>query len=137
MQTIMAVGAAIIRKRTDGKVELFVAERGHGDLEGFFEYPGGKIEPGEEPKNTAVREIREEFKAEIEVDRYIDTVDYDYPNFHLNMQVFLCHLKPREKLTLTEHTSSKWVTAEELDQVKFAPADATLVEKMKQVIGEI
>lgn len=125
MKTIEVV-AAIITK--DGK--YFATQRGYGDFAGGWEFPGGKIEPGETPQEALVREIKEELDADIVVGELVETVEYDYPKFHLTMHCFLCELIS-ESLVLREHEAAKWLTAAELDTVDWLPADRDVVEKLK------
>ncbi|MBQ2874390.1 MAG: (deoxy)nucleoside triphosphate pyrophosphohydrolase, partial [Bacteroidales bacterium] len=117
MKTI-EVAAAIIVK--DGKI--FATQRGYGEWQGWWEFPGGKIEPGECPEAALVREIREELDAEVSVGRLLETVEWDYPNFHLTMHCFICSLLS-ESLHLNEHEAAEWLTRETLDSVRWLPAD--------------
>ncbi len=120
------VVAAIIQK--DRKI--FATQRGYGEFKDGWEFPGGKIESGESPQQALVREIREELDTEIEVGELIETVEYDYPQFHLTMHCFWCTIKSGE-LILKEHEAAKWLTAEELESVDWLPADLGVVEKLK------
>lgn len=126
MKTIKVV-AAIIKK--DNKV--FATQRGYGEFKDGWEFPGGKIEPGETPQQALKREIKEELDADIEVGELIDIVEYDYPNFHLSMQCFWCELK-RDKIELKEHEAAKWleIDRKELERVEWLPADKSLIEKI-------
>ena len=124
MKTIEVV-AAIITK--DGK--YFATQRGYGDFAGGWEFPGGKMEPGETPQDALVREIKEELDAEITVGELFETVEYDYPTFHLTMHCFFCELVS-EHVVLLEHEAAKWLAAEELDSVEWLPADLGLVRKL-------
>jgi 8-oxo-dGTP diphosphatase len=128
MKTIEVV-AAVIKK--DGRV--FATQRGYGDFKDFWEFPGGKIEPGESPEDALKREIKEELDADISVDSFLQTVEYDYPKFHLILHCFLCSLKTK-KVHLLEHESSRWLSADELDSVAWLPADLSLVSSLKQII---
>ena len=132
-KTINAVAAAITRKRADGETEIFVAERGYGAWKGYFEFPGGKIEAGETPEEALKREIREEFDSEIETDEVVWKIEYDYPEFHLSMPLFICSLRSGD-LTLKEHLSAKWVTLAELSEVRFAPADESVLSRLSAVL---
>lgn len=125
MQTIK-VAAAIIAH--DNKI--FATQRGYGEFKDGWEFPGGKIEPGETSEEALVREIREELDTEIEVGELVDTVEYDYPQFHLSMDCFWCTVKSGE-LVLKEHEAARWLAAEELGEVEWLPADLDLVEKLK------
>ena len=128
MKTIEVVAAVIVR---DGRV--FATQRGYGDFKDMWEFPGGKMEPGENREDALKREIREELAADISVDSFIDTVEYDYPKFHLILHCFLCSLKTK-KVHLLEHESSRWLSADELDSVDWLPADLSLIEKLKSLI---
>lgn len=121
----MEVVAAIIIK--DGQV--FATRRGYGDWKGWWEFPGGKMEAGESPEEALRREIREELDAEISIDRLLDTVEWDYPAFHLTMHCFICTLLS-ESLHLNEHEASAWLTKENLNSVKWLPADEGLIPKI-------
>ena len=125
MKTIRVVAAVIL---SDGKI--FATQRGYGDFKGGWEFPGGKIEEGETPENALKREICEELDTEITVGELIDTIEYDYPNFHLSMDCFWCEIVSGD-LVLKEHKDAKWLKKEELDSVEWLPADITLVEKIR------
>lgn len=120
-KTIEVVAAVIIR---DGK--LFATQRGYGDWKDWWEFPGGKIEPGETPKEALKREIREELATEIEVGDILTTVEYDYPKFHLTMHCYLCTVLSGE-LSLLEHEDARWLAMDELDSVNWLPADVEVV----------
>jgi len=121
MKTIEVV-AAIIRKGN----KVFATQRGYGDFKDWWEFPGGKIEPGEKPEEALVREIREELSTEISVDKFLYTVDWDYPKFHLTMHCFMCSLVT-EALHLNEHEAAKWLDKGEIHSVKWLPADEILL----------
>ena len=121
MRTIEVV-AAIIRK--DNKV--FATQRGYGDWKDWWEFPGGKMEPGETPEKALVREIEEELSTRISVDKFLYTVDYDYPQFHLTMHCYLCSLQC-EALHLNEHEAARWLGVDELRSVNWLPADEVLL----------
>ena len=123
--TKIEVVAAIIRKGD----KIFATQRGYGEWKDWWEFPGGKMEAGETPEEALVREIREELSAEISVDEFLRTVEYDYPKFHLTMHCFLCSLIG-EALHLNEHEAAKWLTKEQLDSVKWLPADVKVVEML-------
>ena len=126
MKTIRVVAAII--KHED---KIFATQRGYGEFEGGWEFPGGKIEENESPEKALVREIKEELDTEIEVGELIDTVEYDYPNFHLSMDCFICTIKSGD-LVLKEHKNAKWLTKDTLHTVDWLPADEGLVEKIKE-----
>ncbi len=126
IKTINVVAALI----TDGK-RVFATARGYGNYKGWWEFPGGKIEVGESPEEALAREIREELESEISVDEYIDTIEYDYPEFHLSMRCYWCSLISG-KLVLKEAEDAKWLDAGTIDSVKWLPADITLIEKIKK-----
>ncbi|MCR5818797.1 MAG: 8-oxo-dGTP diphosphatase MutT [Prevotella sp.] len=119
------VVAAIIRK--DDKI--FATQRGYGEWKDWWEFPGGKIEQGETPEEALKREIREELSTEISVDEYLCTVEYDYPKFHLTMHCYICSLLT-EALHLNEHEAARWLKNNELDSVKWLPADKIIVEQL-------
>lgn len=125
MKTIR-VTAAIIQNGD----KIFATQRGYGEFKDGWEFPGGKIEAGETPQEALIREIREELDTEIEVGELIDTVEYDYPTFHLSMDCFFCTIKSGD-LVLKEHEAARWLTRETLDSVEWLPADQGLIEKLK------
>ena len=129
MKTIEVTAAIIIK---DGKV--FATQRGYGDWKGWWEFPGGKMEPGETPQEALRREIHEELDAEIEIGELLDTVEWDYPAFHLKMHCFLCTLVS-ESIHLNEHEDAAWLTAETLYSVKWLPADEGLIPKIASVLA--
>ena len=126
MKTIRVVAAIII---DDNKV--FATQRGYGDLKGGWEFPGGKIEEGETPEEALVREIKEELNVEVEVGELLDTVEYDYPTFHLSMDCFICSIKSGE-IVLNEHSAARWLTTETLESVDWLPADVGLVAGIRE-----
>lgn len=128
MKTIEVV-AAIIR---DGE-RIFATQRGYGDWKDYWEFPGGKIEAGELPEAALIREIREELGAEISVDSYLTTVEYDYPAFHLHMRCYLARVTEGE-LTLREHEAARWLSRDELDSVPWLPADLTMIELIRGIL---
>ena len=122
------VVAAIIRRGD----KIFATQRGYGDFKDWWEFPGGKMEAGETPEEALKREIREELSTEISVDEFLCTVEYDYPAFHLTMHCYLCSLLT-EALHLNEHKAAQWLVKEELDSVKWLPADVKVVERIKKL----
>ena len=128
MKTIEVVAAVIVRK---GKV--FATQRGYGPWKGWWEFPGGKMEVGEAPQEALVREIREELDAEISVGRLLDTVEWDYPDFHLTMHCFMCTLES-ELVHLNEHEAAAWLTRETLRSVQWLPADEGLIERLEVIM---
>ncbi len=133
MKTIRVVAAVIIRQDENGRKQIFATARGYGDFKGGWEFPGGKIEEGESPQEALVREIKEELNANVQVGELIQTVEYDYPNFHLSMDCFWCELES-EQLELKEHEDAKWLSKNELDSVDWLPADITLVDEIRKQI---
>lgn len=133
MKTIRVVAAVIKAVNEKGEIVIFVTQRGYGDFKGGWEFPGGKIEEGETPQEALKREIMEELETEIIVGELIDTIEYDYPTFHLSMDCFWAEIVSGD-LVLTEHAAAKWLTKEELDFVEWLPADVTLIETIKDVI---
>lgn len=125
MKTIKVV-AAVICDSLQTKIRIFATARGYGEFKGMWEFPGGKIEPGETPQQALVREILEELATEIKVGELIDTVEYDYPDFHLSMDCFWCEVISGD-LVLLEAQEARWLTKDELDSVKWLPADMGLV----------
>ena len=128
MKTIRVV-AAIIRDID----RIFATARGYGEFKGGWEFPGGKIETGETPQEALVREIREELDTDIEVGELLDTIEFDYPAFHLSMDCFWCTIK-NGNLTLKEAEAAKWLTFETIDSVNWLPADQGLIEKIKECL---
>jgi len=124
-KTINVVAAIIIK---DGS--LFATQRGYGEWKDWWEFPGGKIEQGETLEEALKREIREELSTEINVDEFLCTVEYDYPKFHLSMHCYICSLLT-ESLHLNEHEAARWLTKDELNSVKWLPADAELISDLR------
>ena len=122
------VVAAIIH---DDEGRIFATQRGYGDFKDGWEFPGGKMEPGESPEDALKREILEELETRIVVERLVQTVEYDYPAFHLKMHCFWCHVESGS-LTLKEHEAAKWLSLSMLDSVDWLPADKAVVEKIKK-----
>ena len=130
MKTVRVVAAII--KAVNNKKEpiIFATQRGYGEFKDGWEFPGGKIEAGETPQEALKREIMEELDTEVKVGALIDTIEYDYPNFHLSMDCFWCEVVEGE-LKLLEAEAAKWLTKDSLYNVRWLPADITLVEKIK------
>ena len=130
MKTVRVVAAIIRAVNETGEPIVFATQRGYGDSKGGWEVPGGKIEEGETPQAALVREIREELETEIIVGELVNTIEYDYPTFHLSMDCFWAEIVSGD-LVLTEHEAAKWLTRDELDSVEWLPADITLIEKVR------
>lgn len=128
MKTIRVVAAIIVEND-----KIFATQRGYGEFKGGWEFPGGKIEKGETPQQALVREIQEELDTEIEVGELVERVEYDYPQFHLSMDCFLCKIKSG-KLVLKEHEDAKWLRRDELGSVEWLPADEGVVGKLACMI---
>ena len=125
------VAAAIITAHG----RIFATQRGYGEFKDGWEFPGGKIEAGETPEQALMREIREELDTEIEVGELFDTVEYDYPQFHLTLHCFLCTVKSGA-LMLKEHKAARWLTGDALDSVDWLPADNGLIKKLQEAYAE-
>ena len=130
MKIVKVVAAIIIHEN-----KIFATQRGYGEFKDGWEFPGGKIEPGETPQEALVREIKEELDIEIEVKDFLETVEYDYPEFHLSMDCFFCSIRLGE-LVLKEHEAAKWLTVETLDSVDWLPADQGLVEEIRKYLRQ-
>ena len=132
MKTIRVV-AAVIQRKQNGSKQIFATQRGYGEFKGGWEFPGGKIEVGETPQQALIREIQEELTVKVKVGKLIDTIEYDYPKFHLNMKCFWCELQS-EHVVLNEHEDAKWLSKAQLDSVDWLPADVTLVDKIAKAM---
>ena len=133
MKTIKVV-AAIICNDMERKNKIFATARGYGDLKGGWEFPGGKVEPGETPQQALKREIMEELSTEIKVGELIDTIEYDYPTFHLSMDCFWAEVITGQ-LELKEAEAAKWLTKDQLESVAWLPADITLIDKIRRYMN--
>ena len=125
------VVAAIIH---DNKGRIFVTQRGYGESKDWWEFPGGKMEAGEMPEEALKREIREELETRIVVERFVETVEWDYPQFHLTMHSYLCHVESGH-LELKEHEAAKWLNKDELESVNWLPADWEVVKHLLKMVG--
>ena len=134
MKHILVSAAIIVRTNPQTqKKELFATQRGYGDFKGGWEFPGGKLEPGETPEECIVREIREELATEVKADKIIGVVEYDYPDFHLTMHCILCSVVSGS-LKLLEHEDAKWLTLETLYSVDWLPADRQILGKIEEIL---
>ena len=134
MKQITVSAAVIVRTNPQTqKKELFATQRGYGDFKGGWEFPGGKLEPGETPEECIVREIREELATEVKADKIIGVVEYDYPDFHLTMHCILCSVVSGS-LKLLEHEDAKWLTLETLYSVDWLPADRQILGKIEEIL---
>ena len=134
MKTVKVVAAIIKAVNENGETIIFATQRGYGDFKGGWEFPGGKIESGETPQEALKREIIEELDTEVSVGELMDTVEYDYPQFHLSMDGFWCQIV-RGNLVLKEHEAARWLTKDELNNVEWLPADITLIEKIRNLLS--
>lgn len=134
MKTVKVVAAIIKAVNENGETIIFATQRGYGDFKGGWEFPGGKIESGETPQEALKREIIEELDTEVSVGELMDTVEYDYPQFHLSMDCFWCQIV-RGNLVLKEHEAARWLTKDELNNVEWLPTDITLIEKIRNLLS--
>lgn len=130
MKVVRVVAAIIIEDQ-----KIFATQRGYGEFKDGWEFPGGKIEPGETAQDALIREIKEELDTEVEVVELLDTVEYDYPKFHLSMDCFICKIKSGD-LVLKEHEAAKWLTEETLESVDWLPADLGLIGKIEKYLSD-
>ena len=130
MKTIEVVAAIIIKEG-----QVFASQRGYGEFQGWWEFPGGKMEAGESPQEALKREINEELDADIQVNELLETVEWDYPNFHLTMRCFICSLLS-ESIHLNEHEAATWLNLENLRSVKWLPADEILLDKIAEYLKQ-
>ncbi len=128
LKTVQVVAALITNQD-----KVFATQRGYGEFKDGWEFPGGKIEPGETPEQALKREIQEELATEIQVEKPLTTVEYDYPTFHLSMRCFLCKVE-RGNLTLLEHEAARWLYYDELDGVDWLPADQLVVTEFRKYL---
>mgnify|MGYP003560869468 CR=1 FL=1 len=133
MKKVRVVAAITKAVNEKGETIIFATQRGYGDFKGGWEFPGGKIEEGETPQEALKREIMEELDTEISVGDLIDTIEYDYPTFHLSMDCFWCQIVKGD-LVLKEHEAAKWLSKDELDSVEWLPADVTLISGIKLML---
>lgn len=131
MKTIRVVAAVIKAVNENGEPIIFATQRGYGEFKGGWEFPGGKIEAGETPQEALKREIMEELDTEISVGTLIDTIEYDYPEFHLSMDCFWCKILSGD-LVLKEHEAARWLTKNQLRDVEWLPADITLIGMIRK-----
>lgn len=132
---VIRVVAAVICDSMEHKTKIFATARGYGEFKGGWEFPGGKIEPGETPQQAVVREIKEELDATVKVGNLITTIEYDYPTFHLSMDCFWCEIESGE-IKLLEAEAAKWLRKDELDSVEWLPADVRVVEEIRERMEE-
>lgn len=130
MKIVKVVAAVITACNENGEKIIFATQRGYGEFKDGWEFPGGKVEPGETPQEALKREIMEELETEIKVGDLIETIEYDYPTFHLSMDCFWAEIVKGD-LVLREHEAAKWLTKEQLGSVDWLPADLGLVEKVR------
>ena len=129
----MPVSDSAMKAGESRVTKVFATQRGYGDFKDGWEFPGGKVESDETPEQAIVREIREELATEIRVERYFDTIEYDYPEFHLSMDCFLCSIVSGE-LMLKEHEAARWLAVEEMDAVEWLPADRTIIAELCKLL---
>lgn len=123
------VVAAVIRNAEN---HILATQRGYGEWKGWWEFPGGKVEANETPEEALKREIREELSANIRVERFLNTIEYDYPTFHLSMRCYICKLES-ETIHMNEHADASWITVSDFDNIKWLPADIEIVDELKRL----
>jgi len=133
MKTVRVVAAIIKSSNDQGEPVIFATQRGYGEFKGGWEFPGGKIEEGETPQEALIREIREELETHICVGELIDTIEYDYPTFHLSMDCFWAEIESGD-IILKEHEDATWLTKNELSNVEWLPADITLINRIREAM---
>ena len=133
MKTVRVVAAVIQAVNDKNEPVIFATQRGYGEYKDGWEFPGGKIEAGETQQEALIREIKEELKITINVGDLIDTIEYDYPEFHLSMDCFLCEISDG-KPVLTEHEAARWLTKEQLSTVDWLPADVTVIDQIAKLM---
>lgn len=134
MKQVTVSGAIILRTNPEtNRKEIFATQRGYGDYKDGWEFPGGKLEPGETPQQCIEREIREELATEVRADRILGTIDYDYPTFHLTMHCILCTIVSGE-LKLLEHEAARWLLKETLRSVDWLPADLLILDRIEEIL---
>lgn len=116
--------------------KIFATQRGYGDFKGYWEFPGGKVENGETKEQALIREIEEELRTKIHIDKHIKTIDYDYPTFHITLSFYLCRVE-EGSLTLIEHKSAKWLSPQELTSLNWLPADKNFVEILQKNFSKL
>ena len=131
MKTVKVVAAVITACNDNGEKIIFATQRGYGEFKDGWEFPGGKVEPGETPQEALKREIMEELETEIKVGDLFETIEYDYPTFHLSMDCFWAEIVKGD-LVLKEHEAARWLTREELTDVEWLPADVAVAEKIEE-----
>ncbi len=129
MKTIEVVAGVIVKDDM-----VFATARGYGEFKGWWEFPGGKMEVNETPQQALNRELREELAIDVKVERFIKTVEYDYPNFHLTMHCYFCLLQNNEEPKLLEHENAKWVTTNELNTLNWLPADVEVLDEVVKLL---
>jgi 8-oxo-dGTP diphosphatase len=133
MKTIHVVAAVILAQDKNNNPIVFATQRGSGQYKDFWEFPGGKVEPGEEAPDALVREIEEELETKVQIQNFLDTIEYDYPEFHLSMDCFVCSLLEGD-LVLKEHEDARWLTRKTLYSVDWLPADKVILGKVEEIL---